>query len=162
IREDRFQGALDEALEDAIDDRVAEFLLAPEVIVEVSLADSALPQDVVERRAVISPEGDQPGRGVEDLITRRRALVTLRARGHFASAPRSSVPTSWYRLCQSIAGLSRRAGFIRYFSGTYARSGRAVPIERDQLQEIGRQVIELGAAGLPPKRLLNPLAEFGI
>src|SRR5262249_22967961 len=81
-----------------------------EVVVEVSLSDSALTQDVVERGAVIAAQVDEPGRGVEDLISGRRTLWTLgRGRRCRHLSHPNVVPTSRYRWSQTGRTLSNGA-----------------------------------------------------
>src|SRR5262249_15043566 len=85
VRKDGVERASDERLHNAIDDRVSEIFLALEVIVEVPFPDSALTQDVVDGSAVIAAQMDEPGRGVEDLISGRRPLRSFgrrRSRRH--------------------------------------------------------------------------------
>src|SRR6185436_1857618 len=74
IDEGRLQGALQEALHHAIDDGEPKVFLAAEVVIEVALADSALPQHVVERGAVIAAQVDEPRRRVQDLVAGGRCL----------------------------------------------------------------------------------------
>ena len=78
IRECRLERALGEAVDEPVDDGEAQLLLAPEVVVKVALADPAFPQHIVERRAVVPPQIDEPGRGVQDLVPRGRPLGTPR------------------------------------------------------------------------------------
>ncbi len=60
VREGGPEAPLDEGAPDPIDDRVAEIFLALEVVVEVALADPALPQHVVERGGLVALHVDEP------------------------------------------------------------------------------------------------------
>jgi hypothetical protein len=78
IRECRLERALREAVDESIHDGEAELLLAPEVVVKIAFADPAFPQHIVERRAVVAPQINEPGRGVQDLVPCGRTLGTPR------------------------------------------------------------------------------------
>src|SRR5262249_32820694 len=88
VGEGRLERARDEPLHHLLDDRVAEVFLASEVVVEVPLADAALPEHVVQGGAMVSLQVDEPGGGGEDLISRRRPLLTLDRRDRLGSGRR--------------------------------------------------------------------------
>ena len=78
IRECRLERALREAVDESVDDGEAQLLLAPEVVVEIAFTNPAFPQHIVERRAVVTPQIDESGRGIQDLVPSGRALGTPR------------------------------------------------------------------------------------
>ena len=108
IGERGLEGALEEAPHHPVDDRVAQVFLALEVVVEVPLADAALPQDVVERGAVVALQVDEPGGGVQDLVAGRGALALLVSVVILGLCPLSrrvaglAVPTSRYTIVACI------------------------------------------------------------
>src|SRR6185503_10914573 len=123
IREGRSETALDEGAPDPIDDRVAQVFLALEVVVEVALADPALPQDIVERGGLIALHVDESGGGVENLIAGRSALLApglrldpglggYRARTRHRLAPVWALPTSRYRM---VAGEARLVKWLKLY-----------------------------------------------
>jgi hypothetical protein len=116
IREGRAQAALDEGPGRPIDDRVAQVLLALEVVVEVALPDPALPEDVVERGRLISLHVHEPRGRVDDLIAGRGPLRALRlARRCLDPHSRRSVldvlPTSRYKMYPRLSSLSNPMKF---------------------------------------------------
>src|SRR4030095_15740318 len=94
IREAGLERALEDRVDDLIEDGVAEVFLALEVVVEVPLADAALAQHVIERGVVIAVHVDQPARGFEDRLAGRAAVPDLSVLGRLC---RHGVLTSRYR-----------------------------------------------------------------
>src|SRR5262249_46132010 len=66
--------------DDLVEDRVAEIFLALEVMVKITLADSALPQHVVQGGRLIPPEVHQPGGRFEDRLARLPPVPCLVSR----------------------------------------------------------------------------------
>ena len=87
VPEDGGQGPRLEPLEQPVEDRVPEVLFGPEVVIEITLSGSALPEDVVERSPVVALDGHEPGGHLEDLLLDgRRAHWVYRPVGKLARA----------------------------------------------------------------------------
>ena len=68
VSEDGGQGPGLEPVEQPVEDRVPEVLLRPEVVIEITLSGTTLPEDVVERSPVVALDGHEPGGHLEDLL----------------------------------------------------------------------------------------------
>ena len=68
ICEARLERALEELADELVENRVSEFFLALEVVVEVPFADPALSQHVIETRALVSMEAHQLRRHGDDSV----------------------------------------------------------------------------------------------
>jgi len=79
IRERRFERPFGEPMDQPVDDGEPQLFLAPEVVVEVALADAGLAEHVVQRGVVVAVHVDQPARRLEDRLARRAPLPCLRS-----------------------------------------------------------------------------------
>ena len=86
IPEDGGQGSRLESLEQPIEDRVTEILLGAEVVIEITLSGTTLPEDVGERSPMVPPNCHEPGGHLQDLLLDGGRAHSSVPTGRYASA----------------------------------------------------------------------------